>query len=688
MNPTPVEHSNRLSGETSPYLLQHAGNPVDWYPWGPEALALAKEQNKPIFLSIGYSACHWCHVMERESFENQAIAKLMNANFINIKVDREERPDLDDIYMKAVQAMTGQGGWPMSVFLTPDLEPFFGGTYFPPDNRYGRPGFSSVLTSIHENWMTSSDRLVKQGQRLREMIQKEAESASSAELDTDLIARSITSHSDNFDGTWGGFGHAPKFPHSLDIRLCLREWKRSGNPHALHMATLSLDRMSEGGVYDQLGGGFHRYSTDEMWLIPHFEKMLYDNALLIPAYLEGYLATGNHRYSRIAAECCDWILREMVTEEGGFASTQDADSEGEEGVFFSWTPADIERVLGKELGDWATEWFGVIPEGNFERGLSALWRHDAAAEVAARLSVDRDELIEAMVGARQQLLDARNQRVRPDTDDKVLSSWNGLTISALAQAYQVLGDDRYLDAARTAAKFVLQSMRQSDGRLFATSRHGVAHLNAYLADYSYMIAGLIDLYESDFNEYWIHEALELTSQLEEHFLDRKQGGFFTTGDRHEKLIARLKEPHDGALPSAGAVHALNLLRLAELTSDARLLSIAETTIRSVGKLANRYPTAFSQMLIAVDFQTAEPLEIVVSGEPTDPATQALLKQVRQTFRPQRVVALAHAKADATLLPLVTDRCTEGASPAAFVCRNQTCEFPVHTPVCLEQQLNK
>ncbi len=684
---SPIDHrTNRLSEETSPYLLQHAGNPVDWYPWGPEALEKARAESKPIFLSIGYSACHWCHVMERESFEDEAIAKLMNTHFVNIKVDREERPDLDEIYMKAVQAMTGQGGWPMSVFLTPDLEPFFGGTYFPPDNRYGRPGFTSVLASIHESWTNNRQQLEKQGARLREMIEKEASAPRPTELHADVLDRGFRDVNANFDATWGGFGGAPKFPHSLDIRMCLRNFKRTGDKQALHVATLSLDRMSEGGVYDQLGGGFHRYSTDEMWLIPHFEKMLYDNALLIPAFIEAFLVTGNGRYSRIATECCDWILREMVTEEGGFASTQDADSEGEEGVFFCWTPEQLEKVLGEKLGTWASEWFGVTPEGNFEGGLSALWRHDVAADIASRLSIDQGELIESMVGARGELLKARGKRVAPDTDDKVLASWNGLAISALAQTYQVFEDERYLDAARTAAKFVLTKMRQADGRLFATSRHSKAHLNAYLADYSYMIAALIDLYESDFDEYWLREAQKLSDVLEESFLDRENGGFFTTGEEHEQLIARLKEPHDGALPAPGAVHALNLSRLTALTGDSRLASIAEMTIRSVGELANRYPSAFGQLLLAVDFLQSSPREIVISGTPSDAMTEAFLAQVRKTFLPSRVVALAHPQADSDLLPLLQDRGSEGSPPSTFVCRNQTCDIPATDLETLARQL--
>ncbi len=681
-------HTNRLIDETSPYLLQHARNPVDWYPWGPEALALAKKLDKPIFLSIGYSACHWCHVMERESFENEEIAKLMNQWFVNIKVDREERPDIDEIYMKAVQAMTGSGGWPMSVWLTPDLEPFYGGTYFAPDNRYGRPGFTDVLEEMHRIWTEDRDRAVEQGRKLAEYIAGQNQTGLAAEIDPATLDRSAATLTSTFDPTWGGFGNAPKFPHSMDIRMCLRHWLRTKNPQVRDAALVSLDRMAEGGIYDHLAGGFARYSVDEKWLIPHFEKMLYDNAQLVPAYLEAYLVSGEERYARVARECCDWVLAEMVTPEGGFASTIDADSEGEEGKFYVWTPDELVEVLGAKHGAWAAAWFGVTEEGNFEHGKSALWRHDAPEVVAATLQVKLEELEPAMEAARAKLLEARAKRVPPGKDDKVLASWNGLMISALAQTTQVLGDERYVDAARTAARYVLEHMRQDDGRLFATARKGKAHLNAYLDDYAFLIQGLLDLYETDFDAGWLHEAIALNAILRERFWDDDEGGYFTTGRDHEKLIARLKSPMDGALPSGMAVQALNLLRLAELTGDADQASLASKTIQSSGELLNRYPQAFSQMLLAVDLLAAGPREIVIAGEPGSEAVNAMLREVRGTFLPQRVVALAHEGADSKLIPLLEGKTAAEGGARAFVCRNYVCDLPVDTVEQLRAQLRK
>ncbi|MCY3003175.1 MAG: thioredoxin domain-containing protein [Planctomycetota bacterium] len=680
------ETTNRLAHETSPYLLQHASNPVDWYPWGPEALERARREDKPIFLSIGYSACHWCHVMEHESFENPAIAALMNEHFVNIKVDREERPDLDDIYMKSVQAMTGSGGWPMSVFLTPGLEPFFGGTYFPPVRRYGRPSFPEILQSLAAAWKQDRESMLKRGKALGDMIRKDPASAGAGDLDADVLNAAFAMLASNFDAQWGGFGDAPKFPHAMDVRLVLRHWLRTEDPQALAMVTVTLDRMAAGGVYDQLGGGFHRYSTDAKWLIPHFEKMLYDNALLVPAYLEAHLATGNPEYARVARECCDWVLREMVTPEGAFASTQDADSEGEEGKYFAWTPKELEAVLGAKHGRWAAEWFGVTDEGNFEHGKSALWRPDSAAEVAERLRVPQAELEAAMVQARTKLLAARALRVKPATDDKVLASWNGLMVSCLAQASQVLGQESYLAAARRAATYVLANMRTPQGRLLATTRGGRAKLNAYLDDYAFLIAGLIDLYEADFDPHWIEHALALESVVHEHYSDLANGGWFTTSDDHEKLIARLKSPQDGALPSGQSVHALNLLRLAELTGRGPLAQRAETAIRSAGAMINRYPQAFSQMLAAVDFIAAGPREIVIAGELSDPRTRALVAAVRGRFQPQRTVALADSRADTVLMPILDGKGATAAGPRAFVCRNYACRAPVTTPEALLHEL--
>jgi len=681
-------HTNRLIDETSPYLLQHAHNPVDWYPWGPEALEKARKEQKPIFLSIGYSACHWCHVMERESFENEAIAAVMNKYFVNVKVDREERPDLDDIYMKAVQAMTGSGGWPMSVFLTPDLEPFFGGTYFPPESRWGRRGWPEICEGIGQAWQADRDAIAEQAKKLTQHIRREGAGDAVGDVAADVLERAWAMHEQNFDPVWGGFGQAPKFPHSMDLRVVLRYWMKSGDEKALEVVTTTLDRMAEGGVYDQLGGGFHRYSTDEQWLIPHFEKMLYDNALLVPVYLEAHLATGDGEYARIAQECCEWVLREMVTPEGGFASTQDADSEGEEGKFFAWTPDELIEVLGAERGTWAAAYWGVTEEGNFERGTSALWRHETAAAVAAKLHVEEGELSAAMREARILLFAHREERVHPATDDKVLASWNGLMISALAQAYQVLGDERYLDAARNAADHVLTDMRQEDGKLYATARNGRAHLNAYLDDYAFVIQGLLDLYESDFDVRWLRQALALNEILAEHFEDEEHGGFYTTADDHEQLIARLKMQQDGALPSGNGVHALNLLRLAELTGNPDVAKAAERTVRSAGGLVNQYPAAFSQMILAIDFLQAGPREIVISGELSNPAVREMLGVVRGTLLPQRVVAVATGDADTQLIPLLEGRLPTPGVVRAYVCRNYACKLPVENSATLKQQLTE
>ncbi|MCY2960043.1 MAG: thioredoxin domain-containing protein [Planctomycetota bacterium] len=685
MSASPQGPENRLARETSPYLLQHARNPVDWYPWGPEALARSKAEDKPIFLSVGYSACHWCHVMERECFEDAGIARLMNELFVNVKVDREERPDVDEIYMKAVQAMTGSGGWPMSVFLTPDLEPFYGGTYFPPRGLYGRPGFPQVLAGLAKAWKEDRANLAKRAKTLASHIADEGRAKATGEIDPAVLEASRIALVGQFDPRWGGFGDAPKFPHALDLRILLRHAQRTGDAAARQAAILSLQRMAEGGIHDQLGGGFHRYSVDERWLVPHFEKMLYDNALLVPAYLEASLVTGDARHAEVARRACDWALREMRTPQGGFASSQDADSEGEEGKFFVWTLRGLEDVLGKKLGAQAAAWFGVTAEGNFEHGNSILWRHEPAERVAQELRTSLPELEAAMRGASARLLAERERRVKPGTDDKVLASWNGLFVSALAQAHQVLEEPRYLEAARGAANWILTGMRQPDGRLFATSRHGRAHLNAYLDDYAFTIQGLLDLYECDFDPRWIREALALDEVLRDRFED-DEGGYFTTARDHEQLIARLKAPHDGALPSGNGVQALNLLRLAELTGRRELAQRAERTIRSMAGLVNRFPQAFSALLLAVDWLAVGPREVVVAGDPRNPGVREMLRAVRSTFAPQRVVALAGPGADLDLVPLLRDKPPGANGARAYVCRNWACQAPLDDAAALRAEL--
>ncbi len=687
-----TSEGNRLARETSPYLLQHAHNPVDWYPWGSEALERARAENRPIFLSVGYSACHWCHVMERESFENAQIAELMNAHFVNVKVDREERPDLDEIYMKATQHMTGSGGWPMSVFLTPKLEPFFAGTYFPPYSILGRRGFADIVASLARAWEENAQRLSDQAQRMTEVIAREGRADTRGSVDPAVLDASLAALRESFDPVWGGFGDAPKFPHSMDLRVLLRHGRRTGDPDALKMASFSLDKMARGGIYDQLGGGFHRYSTDDEWLIPHFEKMLYDNALLVPAYLEASLALEDEGdtwgFERVARETCDWMLREMQTPEGAFASSQDADTEGEEGRYFTWTPEELIGVLGARRAGQAQEWFGVTPEGNFEHGTSALTRRDEARAVAARLSVPEDDLLRSMAEARDELRLARERRVRPGLDDKVLVAWNGLAISALAQAAQVLEEPRYLAAAQGAARYLIEHLLREDGRLFATARAGRAQHEGCLDDYAFLIQGLLDLYESDFEADWLHTARNLAQVLEDDFLDPDHGGYFSTGRRHEPLIARLKNPHDGALPAGAAVHATSLLRLAELTGTRAFAERAERTLLSMGSLVNRYPHAFSSLLCAIDFLAAPPREVVIAGAPGAADTRAMLRAVRRTFAPARVVALAGEGVDETLLPLVEGRTPGPHGARAYLCVGYSCREPLDDAVSLARALRE
>ncbi len=678
---------NRLSRETSPYLLQHARNPVDWYPWGVEALDKARRESRPIFLSVGYSACHWCHVMERESFENEDIARLMNEHFVNIKVDREERPDLDEIYMKAVQSLSGQGGWPMSVFLTPELEPFYGGTYFPPHGAWGRPGFADVLQGIARLWKEDRTRALEQGRRLRERIAAEGTLDARGKLDEDVLDRSLRALQGAFDPLWGGFGDAPKFPHAMDLRLLLRHATRQPNDPARQMVVLTLDRMASGGIWDQIGGGFHRYSTDREWLVPHFEKMLYDNALLVPAYLEAYQFTGEPRFATVARETCDWMLREMRTPEGAFASSQDADSEGEEGRYFSWTPQQLRNVLGPRLGDWAACWYGVTEEGNFEGGASVLSRREPAGDVAARLGCDSAELIDAMRSARRSLQSARATRAAPATDDKVLVSWNGLAISALAMAEQVLEEPRYGDAALAAAGFLWTKMRSPEGHLLATSRAGRTHIAAGLDDHVFLLQGMLDLYEARFDASWVSAARELAEQIEDRFRDEHHDGYFTTAAGEKNLIARLKGPQDGALPSGNAVHALNLLRLSELTGEAGLAQRAQMTILSQADLLNRYPAAFGQMLLAVDFLRRGPVEIVLAGSRLDPDFQSMLREVRARYLPNKIVAGALQDAPAELFPLLRGRVPADGRARAFVCRNYACSAPAESLAALRRELD-
>ncbi len=672
--------SNRLAHETSPYLLQHANNPVDWYPWGAEAIQRARAEDKPIFLSVGYSACHWCHVMEHESFESEPIAQLMNTLYVCVKVDREERPDLDQIYMNAVQLMTGRGGWPMSVFLTPDLKPFYGGTYWPPHARGGMPGFDQVLLAVGEAWRERRSQAIEQAESLTDHLAGLAIGpAEPKALSPQLVQRSASAMLRSFDHAHGGFGAAPKFPHPMNLRLLAQHWFRTRDNETLHVLRTTLDKMAAGGIYDQLGGGFHRYSTDAQWLVPHFEKMLYDNALLVPCYLDAYLITGEADYARVARETCDYVLREMTDAAGGFYSTQDADSEGVEGKFFVWTPREIETVLGPEAAEIFCHVYGVTPQGNFEHGQSILHLPRNLNDAATAFTTTADELRDRLAGWRTQLLAERGQRVPPGLDDKVLVAWNGMMIDALAQAAGVLDEPRYLAAAQRAATFLLHELRRADGALWHTWRHGQARLTAYLDDYTCLAVGLVSLYEADFDERWLLAAVELMDYVIAHFADAERGGYFYTAHDHEALIARQKEFYDNAMPSGNSMAALALVRLGKLLGRADYLEAAERTAQAAASIVEHAPQAGGQMLLAIDLLQGATPEIVLVGDPQHPETAAALAALRHTFLPRKVVACRPSTAitsPGALAPMFEGKVANSAQPVAYVCENFTCQTPV------------
>jgi len=689
MTPDPEQKPNRLFGETSPYLAQHAYNPVDWYPWGDEALRKAKELDRPIFLSIGYSSCHWCHVMERESFENADIAKLMNEHFINIKVDREERPDLDSIYMTAVQLLTNSGGWPMSVFLTPELKPFWGGTYFPPDDRFGRPGFAHILTQIANLYRTGRDKIEETARQLTEALSERDTSAISEDLPGTGVMESAVDYAErSFDPHWGGFGPAPKFPRSVEISKLLRYYQRTKKAKVLEMCETTLESMAHGGMYDQIGGGFHRYSTDEKWLVPHFEKMLYDNALLARTYLEAFQVTGKDFYSRIAREVLDYVLREMTSPEGSFYSATDADSEGEEGKFFVWTPEQVGEVLGRDDARALCEYYSITIGGNFEGRTSIPHVRKPVEEVAGSLNLSHEKLVETLQKARKVLYEARASRVKPFRDEKVLASWNGLMISAFARGYQILEDPRYLEASDKAATFIAENLCLS-GRLHRTYKDGRCQFPAYLDDHAYLGEAFLDLYETTFKPDHLRFARQLTDTLLEQFWDASGGGFFFTAAHHKSLIARKKDPFDNATPSGNGVAALNLLRLERLTGVGSYRTRALELLKGVKPLLEKAPMAFSYTILALEYVLHAPVEIAVLGDPQADETRKLLRVVYQSFLPNKVLAAVTPPVDPAIgeaVPLLAGKTSEGGKPTAFVCRDYACKAPVTQPGELERLL--
>ncbi len=679
---------NRLIHQTSPYLLQHAYNPVDWYPWGPEALAQAAKLKRPILLSIGYSSCHWCHVMERESFENDSIARLMNDHFVCVKVDREERPDLDEIYMQATLALNrNQGGWPMTVFLTPDQKPFFAGTYFPPEDRWGRPGFPTLLKKIAEFWEKDQAGVVSQAANLTARLQDGGHAPSpttvgEAELDT-----VVTQFAEEFDAKHGGFGGAPKFPPATGLSLLLHCYHRSKDPHTLTMVRTTLDAMAAGGIYDQVGGGFARYSTDERWLVPHFEKMLYDNALLTRVYVEAYQVTAHANYRRVACETLDYILKEMTSPEGGFFSATDADSEGVEGKFFVWMPDEVRAAVGNEEDARRfCAYYDVTPGGNWEHR-NVLHTPKSAEAVAKELGISVDELEQTLARVRPMVYAARAARVAPGLDDKIITAWNGMMISALAEAGRVFDVPRYREAAQRASDFLLISLSKPDGRLLRTYRAGKAHLDAYLEDYAYFAEGLIDTYEAGGDERYLSAAARLAERMLADFSDTNHGGFFTTATGHEALIMRSREGPDGATPSGNAVAASALARLSYHFDRDEFRQAAAAAVRAYGRQIARYPRAFAKSLLVVDLLTSGPVEIALVGPADDPGTAALRAAVSRTYLPNRIIAYRDPTLPGTAHPLLAGKTLLENKPALYVCRNFACRRPITDPTDLPALLN-
>ena len=687
---------NRLANETSPYLLQHAQNPVDWYAWGPEALAQAKAEDKPILLSVGYSACHWCHVMERESFENPQIAALMNESFINIKVDREERPDIDAIYMSAVQLLTGQGGWPMTVFLTPEGRPFYGGTYFPPQDMYGRPGFPSLLQAVAEAWQTQRAELETQGMEL--LTHLNAGDAiggddKNALLTPAILDAAFQKMATQFDRTYGGFGSAPKFPQPANLDFLLRYAARTKRQEPLAMVERTLQKMALGGMYDQLGGGFHRYSTDQEWLVPHFEKMLYDNAQLAQTYARCYQATGNSFYRGIAEETLEYVLREMTGPEGQFYSAQDADSEGVEGKFFVWTPAQITEILGERDAEIFCAFYDVTPGGNWEETNILRVVRDAR-DVAQSFRLPLEETAQILDSGKLKLREAREQRVKPFLDDKALTAWNGLMLSAFAECGAIFERQDFIEAANRCAEFIKTELSDfyddysgTHLRLLRTYRNGEAKLNAYLEDYAFLARGLLALYEATGETFNLSFADLLLQSMLVYFWDEQEGGFFATSSDHEALIQRPKDWDDNATPSGNSVAVEVLLNLTILTDNPDYRQKAALILRKIAPVMEQHPYGFARILSALDFYLSTPKEIALVGDPAREDFRALLREVHAHYLPNKVVALSGLPKQEEPPPLRGKTLLDG-KPTAYVCENYACQQPVTSPEELRRLLEK
>lgn len=681
-----MKQANRLINEKSPYLLQHSHNPVEWYPWCDEAFEKARLEDKPIFLSIGYSTCHWCHVMEKESFEDEQVAKLMNDNFVSIKVDREERPDIDGIYMSVCQMMTGSGGWPLTILMTPDKKPFFSGTYFPKYNRFNRIGMMELVPRLKEIWLTKRKEIEKSAEEITASLSQTSISGSAVKIDESIFEKAFNEFEKRYDEKFGGFGNAPKFPSPHNLMFLLRYWKRYDNPEALEMVEKTLTQMRLGGIYDHIGFGFARYSTDRQWLVPHFEKMLYDQAMLIMAYTETYQITKNEFYRNTAEEIIEYVLRDMTHPEGGFYSAEDADSEGEEGKFYLWDADELRNVLDKAESDFAIQVFNIADDGNWVDeskgmmpGTNILHLKKSIDELASDFNLGKKEFISKLELVRKKLFNYRENRIHPHKDDKILTDWNGLMISALAKAFQTFNSENYLTAAEKAYKFIKSRLTKSDGTLFHRYRDGESGLPAHVDDYAFMINALIDLYESTFNQEYLYRALELNEIFIKEFWDKTNGGFFFNSINSEQLIARQKEIYDGAIPSGNSVALLNLLRLFKLTGKNEFSEYAEKIIEYFSGLVTRSPSIFTHFMSGLDFYFGPTTEIVISAYKLNNQIAQALGTIRRNFNPNKVIVYNPADNNSELLRIISylqEMKPINSQTTFYVCKNFVCNQPI------------
>jgi uncharacterized protein YyaL (SSP411 family) len=681
------EKHNRLINESSPYLLQHAANPVNWYPWNEEAFEVAKREDKPIFLSIGYSTCHWCHVMEHESFSDPEVADLLNKDFISIKVDREERPDIDHVYMTVTQALTGSGGWPMTIIMTPDKRPFYAGTYFPKNSRWGRPGLMELLPKIAEVWRNDRNKVNNSADRITRHIVRLGDGRPGSNLDRQTLDQAQAFFVQAYDPEHGGFGQAPKFPSAHQLSFLLRRYHHTQNPQTLAMVEKTLTQMRLGGIYDQLGFGFHRYATDAQWLVPHFEKMLYDQAMLIMAYTEAYQVTGKEFYAGVAEEIITYVLRDMTSAEGGFFSAEDADSEGIEGKFYLWTPREIQKILGEEEAALFVKVFSVKEGGNFEDAgpghnidQNILHLRKTLPQLSKELGISENQLHSRLEDGRLKLFRAREKRIHPLKDDKILTDWNGLMIAALAKAGNVLDNQKYTTAAAKAADFILQNLTDDKGRLLKRYRQGKAGLSAHLNDYAFMVWGLLELYQATFEIKYLKDAVELNQQMLSHFWDEENGGLYMTADDSEKLLVRSKTIYDGAIPSGNSVTVFNLLRLGHMTGRSGNLTKAERIIKSFSTEVELHPAGHCQLMVALEFALNPNYEVVIVGKPQRKDTMSMLAALGKPFLPEKVVLFRPADHEAAaevtdIAPFTLSMAAKNGRATAYVCREFACKLP-------------